>query len=258
MVGIESWAHSLLAVHAGGAPLDGLPGLGEEADGYAVQVAVASALGPVVGYKLSFTTADPPPTGLGRAPAYGPFVAGQLRPDGAGISLDGGPLVECELAMRVREDLEPGLGLADLAARVDVAPAIEVPVSRFRSWWPLDGAPRLARPEFIADACLAAHLVIGADWSPARGLDLAEVGVELTGPGSVRVQGRGSAVMGHPLRAIAWLAEALGGLSAGLVVATGTLTAPVRPAVGRYTAAFDGLGRVQVSFVDPVDPVDSP
>lgn len=251
MVDIGSWAASLLSVHAGGSPIDGLPGLVEEVDGYAVQAAVTRGLGPTVGYKLSFTTADPPSTGLSRAPAYGALVAGQVRADGASIPLDGEPLIECELAVRVREELTPGLDAAALAARVEVAPAIEVPVSRFGSWWPAGGAPRLDRPEFIADACLAAHLVVGTDWRPASGLALAEVEVVLNGPEGELARGQGSAVMGDPLRALAWLVGSLGGLPAGLVVATGTLTAPVRPVAGRYAAVFAGLGRVGVSFVEP-------
>jgi 2-keto-4-pentenoate hydratase len=250
MVDIGSWAASLLSVHAGGAPIDALPGLADEGDGYAVQAAVARGLGPTVGYKLSFTTADPPPNGLGRAPAYGPFVADQVHSDGASIPLVGEPLVECELVMRAREELAPGLDPGALAARVDVAPAIEVPVSRFRSWWPAGGSPRLDRPEFIADACLAAHLVVGAPWRPASGLALAEVEVVLDGPGGELARGRGAAVMGDPLRALAWLVESLGGLPAGLLVATGTLTAPVRPVAGVHTATFTGLGAVDVSFVE--------
>lgn len=246
---IGIWAASLLSVHAGGVPLEGLPGLADEEDGYAVQAAVALELGPVVGYKLSFTTADPPPTGLGRAPAYGPFVPGQVRADGASIPLVGEPLVECEFVIRAREDLVPGLDPRALAERVDVAPAIEIPVSRFRSWWPVDTAPRLDRPEFVADSCLAGHLVVGHDWVPASVLALAGVEVVLTGPDGVLAQGRGSAVMGDPLRALAWLVESLGGLPAGLVVATGTLTAPVRPVAGVHTATFTGLGAVDVSFV---------
>ncbi|KRB77778.1 hypothetical protein ASE01_06180 [Nocardioides sp. Root190] len=250
---IDSWAASLLAVHAGADAIEQLPGLIDEEQGYAVQAAVAQGLGPVVGHKLSFTTADPPPTGLGRAPAYGPFVSGQVRagrPGAAPIRLGGEPLVECEIVMRVRADLTPDLDLAALAARVDVAPGIEVPVSRFRSWWPEGGGPRLDRPEFIADACLAAHLVVGDTWVPAAGRDLAAVEVVLTGPDGTQQRGIGSAVMGDPMRALAWLVEALGGLPAGRVVATGTLTAPVRAERGTYVAGFTGLGSVEVTFGD--------
>jgi 2-keto-4-pentenoate hydratase len=61
-------------------------------------------------------------------------------------------------------------------------------------------------------------------------------------------------VLGHPAKAVAWLAQKLAerdrGLSAGMVVMTGTLT-PITPiATGStYIGQFSTLGRVEKTFV---------
>lgn len=246
--GIEAWVRPLLDARAGGPLVEALPGLVDDERAYAVQAEVTRHLGLAAGYKLGFTMADPPPTGLAHAPAHGALLADQVRATGAHLPVAGEPLVECEVVIRTREPLTPDLDVAGLAARVDVAPGIEVPVARFRSWWPVGGAPRITRPEFIADGCLAAHLVVGDAWRPAAGMMLSGVAVTLSCPDGSEVRGTGAAVMGDPIRALAWFVAAAGEVPAGHLVATGTLTPAVRAVEGVYAADFAGLGRVEVSF----------
>jgi 2-keto-4-pentenoate hydratase len=59
--------------------------------------------------------------------------------------------------------------------------------------------------------------------------------------------------LGHPANAVAWLANKLAergrGLTAGMVVMTGTLT-PITPIErgSTYTGAFSTLGKVETRF----------
>ena len=71
--------------------------------------------------------------------------------------------------------------------------------------------------------------------------------------GTVRGEGVGAAMMGHPLAALAWLANPLNGtgtqLRAGECVFLGSVVAPQPVVAGdRVEVVFDGLGRVGVSF----------
>ena len=72
----------------------------------------------------------------------------------------------------------------------------------------------------------------------------------MTQDGETVQQGTGAAVLGHPARAIAWLADALGrfgvGLEAGQVLMPGSLTAAVPLAPGTVVSAdFGPLGDVE-------------
>jgi 2-keto-4-pentenoate hydratase len=89
------------------------------------------------------------------------------------------------------------------------------------------------------------------DW---RGLDLSALRGELRVDGVLRGEGPGSALMGDPLAALAWLAgsgcaAAFGGLRAGQVVFLGSVCTPVwLEAPCRVTVTFGGLGEAMAEF----------
>ena len=85
--------------------------------------------------------------------------------------------------------------------------------------------------------------------APAE-VDLAAAAVELEVDGRTVQQGTGAAVLGHPARAVAWLANALArfgvALEAGHVVMPGSLTAAIPLEPGTVvTADFGPLGGVE-------------
>lgn len=127
-----------------------------------------------------------------------------------------------------------------------VRASLEIIDSRIADW-------RITIVDTIADNASCGAFVLGAEAAWPSGLDLARVECILTRNGSVLGTGRGSAVLGSPLNALAWLANTLGergvGLEAGQVVLPGSLTAAVPVQAGdRFEASFTGLGSVSTTF----------
>jgi 2-keto-4-pentenoate hydratase len=66
-------------------------------------------------------------------------------------------------------------------------------------------------------------------------------------------EGKGEAAMGHPAKAVIWLAGKLAdrgkGLKAGQFIMTGTLTPILTIEKGSaYTASFSSLGEINITF----------
>jgi 2-keto-4-pentenoate hydratase len=165
-------------------------------------------------------------------------------------------VVEAEFAFRMARDLPPApvgysnaeRSIEEVAAAVEgVLPGIEIVDSRFDDWTTI-GAPSL-----IADNACHAAWVKGSlvrDW---RGLDLAAQTVRLTVNGNLHREGSGRAVLGHPLNALAWLANQLSsqgrGLKAGQYVTTGvTMEVYMGQRGDQITADFGPLGIVSLAF----------
>ncbi|MEO8099897.1 MAG: fumarylacetoacetate hydrolase family protein [Acidobacteriota bacterium] len=160
-------------------------------------------------------------------------------------------VMEAEFAFRMARDLAPAASprtrdeVADAVA--GVLPGIEVVDSRFDSW------TTVGTPSLIADnACHAAWIrgALVTDW---RGIDLAAQKVRLVINGALIGEGSGAAVLGHPLNALHWLANALNargsGLCAGDYVTTGVTTDIYLASAGdRVLADFGSLGCVELAI----------
>lgn len=168
------------------------------------------------------------------------------------------PMVEPEIAFRLdRAVAGPDVTAADVLAATDaVAPALEVIDSRITDW-------RITLVDTVADNASCARAVLGS-FRPLDELDLALVAVEqrlmpLRDQRVETVRGDGSAVLGHPAEAVAWLARALDryaatALDAGEVVLPGAMTRALPVAAGdRVEAVFSDLGSVTVSIAGPED-----
>jgi 2-keto-4-pentenoate hydratase len=231
-----------------------------EAEAAAVQRALAELAGEVgpeaapAGFKIG-ATGRRMQTYLGLdGPAAGFMAAAGIHASGARLPhaqfVD--PGVECELAVRLAEDLPPGLCTPEQAARAveTLFPAIEIVDNRYGD------LVRLGTPTLIADQVFHAGAVLGApsgasDW---RGLDMNALTGRISVDGAVRDQGRAADLMGHPMQCLAWLAGShvaavFGGLRKGQIVLLGSVTPPVwlpTPADGpiRVEVAFDGFSPV--------------
>lgn len=162
------------------------------------------------------------------------------------------PVVEAEIVVRLACDLparDRPYTMEEVAAAVDaVIPAIEIPESRL-----VDGHP-LGALGMVADQGFAGRLVLGTPVTSWRDLDLAGCRVSLRIGSGAAVQGSGERAMGHPLRAVHWLAnyrrELGDGLRRAQVVSTGSLTGVQPTAAGdRVIARFDELGEVALRMV---------
>jgi 2-keto-4-pentenoate hydratase len=159
------------------------------------------------------------------------------------------PRVEAELAFVLSHDLVgPGATIVTAMRSVEcVVPVIEVGASRIVDW-------RVRVADTIADNASSGRVVIGPGFAPlTAALDVIHLGVLFSRNGVPVDSGAGAAVLGNPVRALAWLANKLAVfgevLRAGELVLTGALhrMVPVRPG-DEYCADFARLGAVSVRF----------
>jgi 2-oxopent-4-enoate hydratase len=158
------------------------------------------------------------------------------------------PRIEAEIAFLMESELKgPGVGSADaLRAVAGALPALEIIDSRVADW-------KIKLPDTIADNASSARLVCGGRLTPVDELDLRTIGMVLTVDGAVAATGAGAAVLGNPIRCVAWLANKLGEfgvpLRAGDIVLAGALHAAVPVAAGvSVHAEFAELGGVTTRF----------
>jgi len=224
------------------------------ADAYAIQglnVARHVAAGArVAGRKIGLTSAAMQRMLGVSEPDFGALLDHMVIEDGDALPVATllQPKVEAELAFVMGEDLAgPGVdSVAAARAAAGVVPAIEVIDSRVADW-------RITLPDTIADNASSGRYVLGARVTPVDAHDLRLVGCVLTRNGDVAETGAGAAVLGNPLRCVAWLANALGahgdGLRAGDVVLAGAVHAAVPVAAGDHVhVEFAHLGAVDVRF----------
>src|ERR687886_1128586 len=138
------------------------------------------------------------------------------------------PFLEGELAFLIGRPLAgPGVTLqAALAATDAIAVAVEVVDSRIEDW-------NIKLPDTIADNASYGAFTTGP-WSRSlREADLRTVGMLINKSGSRVAEGMGAASLGHPAKAVAWLANKLASfgtkLEPGDIVLSGSLgrAAPV-------------------------------
>ena len=225
------------------------------ADAYAVQRAlIAHKLkegARVVGWKVGLTSRPMQEMFGIDTPDFGHLLDAMALPSGSELPCSQliAPRVEPEFAFVLARDLAgPGVREEDaLAATEAVMVALEVIDSRIEGW-------RIRLADTIADNASSARFVLGQDRRRPQGLDLAALVLELWVDGEVAAAGKGEAVLGHPARAVAWLANALGELGErlrrGQVVLSGAVVAavPLRPGQ-RLAASCPGLGRVELTVV---------
>jgi 2-keto-4-pentenoate hydratase len=213
--------------------LSGADGPQTIADGYAAQAALHRYLcdrtgSALVGWKVGATT-----TGMQKylgvdGPAYGRILSTNMHENGATLAGAGfcNPGIECEIALRVGSDAEDKVyNRETISGIIDaVLPAIEIVENRYGDFL-ARGTPTLIADDFFHKACVLGTAV--TDW---RDIDLAAIAGRTRIDGTEKGSGTGADVMGHPLEAVAWLANTLANhgerLVAGQIVLTGSV-APV-------------------------------
>ncbi len=224
------------------------------ADAYAIQSRLIDRRledgASVVGHKIGLTSEGiQEQLGVDR-PDYGRVLDSMFLPDGAVPVADLIlPRIEPEVGFLLGEELEPPVDYLDvLAATEAVLPVLEVIDSRVRDW-------DIELEDTIADNASSALYVAGEAASDVAGRDLSLEGVKFRRNGEVVSSGVGEAVLGHPAKAVAWLANTLGErdarLEAGHVVLSGSVTPAVDLAPGDvFTAEFSTIGTVTARAED--------
>jgi 2-oxopent-4-enoate hydratase len=186
-------------------------------------------------------------------PDFGAIFAEMIVEEGDPVSVGEliQPRIEAEIAFVMAEELRgPGVSATDaLRAVAGALPALEIIDSRVADW-------RIKLPDTIADNASSARVVCGGHLTPlAEVEDLRLVGMALSLNGAVASTGAGAAVLGNPIRCVAWLANKLGEfgvpLRAGDLVLAGALHAALPVDAGdSVTAQFAELGSVTTRFAD--------
>jgi len=231
----------------------------DETEAYAVQAALHDALtaageGPWAGHKISCTTRVMQDYLGIRNPSAGGVLAAEILASPARVAPRGATRlgVECEVAVRLARDLPGGAcTVDDAAAAVGACMAsIELVEDRYVDY------PALDAPTLIADDFFGAGLVLGPEHAGLDPRALADATATMEIDGIEVGAGRGADILGDPLVALAWLADALAargaGLRAGEVVTLGSLVAThwVEPGM-RIRVANDPLGEVVLEVADP-------
>ena len=184
-------------------------------------------------------------------PVFG-FVSDYMaRPEGGEIKTSEliHPKVEAEICIVTKAPLRgPGCHVGAVLAAIDfVLPAVEIIDSRYRDF-------KFDLKSVIADNTSASRFVAGSRLRAVDGLDLRTLGVVLEKNGKIVAMAAGAAVLGHPLTAVAMLANHLGkrgqAIPAGSFVMTGGMTEAIAVQAGdSICARFQDLGSVGMRFV---------
>jgi len=186
-------------------------------------------------------------------PCSGGIFSSKIYRNDAVVSCDEfhRPGVECEIAVRLKENIDPADAPFDLGSLVGcidgVAPAIEIVDDRYQNFRDLS-IETLIADDFFGSACVLGETV--TDW---RDLNLVTMAGRTKVNGKVVGEGKGSDILGHPLEALVWLANNCArherGLSAGDLILLGSLVQVQWLQPGDIAEVeIDGLGCVNVQF----------
>ncbi len=241
------------------APIDYLGGSNppqNEKDAFRVQFALHDALqarGEALGgWKVAVPMpAQYQPLGL-TGPTMGGLMKSRLLKSGA--RFPAGSIVklgiECEVAVRMAIDAPASAGPYTQASILPlvgaVMPAIEVVDNRYADLAGMMGPARIA-DDFLQHAC-----VLGREITDYRSIDFTMITGRSIHNGREIASGPGTAVMGNPMAALAWIANKLislgTNLKAGDIVMTGSVHAPQFIDGGEVEVGFDEMGMVKASF----------
>ncbi|MCG8316918.1 MAG: fumarylacetoacetate hydrolase family protein [Pseudomonadales bacterium] len=184
-------------------------------------------------------------------PDFGFLTSDMVVENNAEVSIKGNmiqPRAEAEIAFLLKQDLSgPGVTEADvLAATECVMPCFEIVDSRIQDW-------KIKIQDTIADNASCGVYAVGDNQVDPHELDLPNLEVHVFKNGQPISSGKGSAVQGDPLTAVAWLANTLGEFGipfkAGEVILSGSLV-PLEPVVpgDEMHMEIAGLGTCTVKF----------
>lgn len=203
----------------------------------------------VIGRKIGLTSKAMQRSSGIDEPDFGILLREMLVVDGGTVKRDDYcvPRAELEIAFVTGGRLTgPGVGVDDvMAATEHISAAIEI----------IDARAEDPRTIFdtVADNGAAAGVVMGAKRFDPEEFDLPWVGAVMRRNGEVEETGLAAGVLGHPAKAVAWLANKLvefgESVEPGEVILTGSFVRPVWAERGdRLSGDFGPMGTVSVNF----------
>lgn len=134
--------------------------------------------------------------------------------------------VEPEISIVLKEELKgPGVTLQDVESKVDyVVSSVEILDSRYIDYG-------FTHPDVIADNTSARGAVYSKERVQLKDIDLINEEAKLIINGQLKAEGKGSAVLGHPLETIVFLANEMAkkdqAVPAGVPIMTGGMSSAV-------------------------------
>ncbi|AOV06202.1 2-keto-4-pentenoate hydratase [Sporosarcina ureilytica] len=185
-------------------------------------------------------------------PSYGVLLENMQLNEGEPISIAPliHPKIEPEIAFIFNKEVKgPSISVTDiLDATAYIASAMEIIDSRYRNF-------NFTLPDVIADNSSSSRYIFGEKLYKVEDVDLRLMGMVFKKNGEVIATSAGAAVMGHPARAVAWMANKLvergQTIKPGEIVLSGALSEAFTIEPGdHFSVSFDGIGSLEASFTE--------
>ncbi|PPC79207.1 2-oxo-hepta-3-ene-1,7-dioic acid hydratase [Pokkaliibacter plantistimulans] len=230
-------------------------------DAYAIQKAwvdIKLANGrKLIGHKIGLTSRAMQVSSNITEPDYGALLDDMRFEEGSDIPFHRFivPRVEVELAFILGKPLRgPDCTIFDVLDATDyVIPALEIIDARIQQ---IDPQTKVTRKVFdtISDNAANAGIILGGRAIRPIELDLRRIPAILYRNGVIEESGVSAAVLNHPAKGVAWLANKLAPydvtLEAGQIILGGSFTRPVNANPGdTFHVDYDQLGSIACRFV---------
>ncbi|OLF53642.1 2-oxo-hept-4-ene-1,7-dioate hydratase [Pseudomonas chlororaphis] len=211
----------------------------------------------LVGHKIGLTSRAMQVSSNITEPDFGALLDDMLFEEGSDIPFQRFivPRVEVELAFILGKPLKgPNCTLFDVLDATEwVIPALEIIDARIQQVDPQTQATRKVF-DTISDNAANAGVVMGGRAVRPGDIDLRKVPAVLYRNGVIEESGVSAAVLNHPAKGVAWLANKLAaydvGLEAGQIILGGSFTRPVAARPGdTFHVDYDQLGSIACRFV---------
>ncbi|CAD5110321.1 2-oxo-hept-4-ene-1,7-dioate hydratase [Zestomonas carbonaria] len=236
------------------------PAIGIE-DAYAIQRAWVTQKirdgRKLVGHKIGLTSRAMQVSSNITEPDYGALLDDMFFEEGSDIPFERFivPRVEVELAFILGKPLKgPNVTLLDVLDATEwVIPALEIIDARIQQVDPQTGVTRQVF-DTISDNAANAGVVMGGRAVRPTEIDLRRIPAVLYRNGVIEESGVSAAVLNHPAKGVAWLANKLAphdvALEAGQIILGGSFTRPVAASPGdTFHVDYDQLGSIACRFV---------
>ncbi len=211
----------------------------------------------LVGHKIGLTSRAMQVSSNITEPDYGALLDDMLFEEGSDIPFERFivPRVEVELAFILGKPLRgPNCTVFDVLDATEwVVPALEIIDARIQQ---IDPDSKATRKVFdtISDNAANAGVVMGGRPVRPTEIDLRRVPAILYRNGVIEESGVSAAVLNHPAKGVAWLANKLAPydvtLEAGQIILGGSFTRPVAASPGdTFHVDYDQLGSISCRFI---------
>lgn len=211
----------------------------------------------LVGHKIGLTSRAMQVSSNITEPDYGALLDDMLFEEGSDIPFERFivPRVEVELAFILGKPLKgPNVTIFDVLEATEwVIPALEIIDARIQQ---IDPETKVTRKVFdtISDNAANGGVVMGGRAVRPTEIDLRKVPAVLYRNGVIEESGVSAAVLNHPAKGVAWLANKLAPydvtLQPGQIILGGSFTRPVAASPGdTFHVDYDMLGSIACRFV---------